>query len=167
VVSTRAYLGLGSNVGDRLGTLRRAVQALREAGARQASAGEPALRVTRCSAVYETVALGPDGLERPEQPAFLNAVVEVDTTLAAASLHWLTLGIEAALGRRADASYAPRTLDIDLLLYGEARIDEAGLVVPHPRMAARGFVMVPLAELAPDRVPRWTGPAPRRVAEAL
>jgi 2-amino-4-hydroxy-6-hydroxymethyldihydropteridine diphosphokinase len=167
VVSVRAYLGLGSNVGDRVALLRQAVDALREAGARHAQAGVPAVTVRRCSSVYETVAVGPDGAERPEQPAFLNAVVEIDTILSPTELRWLTIGIEAASGRRADVPYAPRTLDIDLLTFGDVTLDVPGLVLPHPRMRQRAFVMVPLAELQPERWPAWTGAVPSRVAGPL
>ncbi len=133
----RAYLGLGSNVGDRLANLRRAVELLGD---------RVGVTVVRTSSVYETEPVG------PAQPDFLNAVAEVATTLSARELLRACLEAEAELGRVREERWGPRTIDIDLLIYDDERIDEPDLTVPHPRMHERGFVLVPLAELAPDAV---------------
>ncbi len=156
-MSVRAYLSLGSNLGDRIGFLRQAVHALREAGARHVRGGVPAVTVTRVSPVYETVAIGVDGEPRPDQPSFLNAVVELDVAITPLELRWLTAGIEVALGRRAGERHAPRTVDIDLLLVGDAAMERAELTLPHPRMWERGFVMRPLLDLAPEMGAPWEG----------
>lgn len=131
---TKSYLGLGSNLGDRLTNLQRAVDLFAAAG----------IRVRRSSRVYETDPVG------PPQPDFLNAVVEVETDLSPRELLRTCLGIEVQLGRVRDERWGPRTIDIDLLTYGRERIEEPDLVVPHPRMHERGFVLVPLGELDPD-----------------
>jgi len=132
---TTAYLALGSNLGDRLSLLRAAVEAL----------AEPRLRVVAKSGVFETDAVAPE----PQSP-YLNAVVRVETTLAPRALLDRCLAVEQALGRvrPGDRHAAPRTIDLDLLLHGGAIIDEPGLTVPHPRLAERPFVRVPLAEVA-------------------
>jgi len=134
-----AYIALGSNVGDRERHLRAAFAALR------------ALRGIRdvvASRVYETDPVGP-GKQRP----YLNAVARVTTELPPRDLLDELLAIERSEGReRGGVRNAPRTLDLDLLLYGESEIDEPGLVVPHPRMAQRAFVLEPLCDLAPDLV---------------
>lgn len=152
-----AYLSLGSNLGDRLLYLRQAVQALHEAGARHVADGHPGVRVARVSPVYETVPLGPDGHERVDQPPFLNAVVELEVAITPLELRWLTAGIEVALGRTGGARYEPRTVDIDLLLVGDAIIERPELTLPHPRMWTRGFVMRPLDDLLPGVFPPWEG----------
>lgn len=131
-----AFLGLGGNLGDRAATLAAAIDDLR------AAAG---VRVARISSLYETPPWGPV----PQGP-YLNACVAIETTLAARALLDLCLAIEKRHGRERLVRWGPRTLDIDLLLYGAAQIDEPGLIVPHPRMAGRAFVLVPLAEIAPD-----------------
>lgn len=132
---TRAFLGLGSNLGDRLAYLRQAVAGLAD--------------VVRVSSVYET-----DPVGGPEnQGAYLNAVVELDTELSARELLEVAQDLEAAAERVRLERWGPRTLDVDVLLVGEESIDEPDLVVPHPRMWERAFVLVPLAELAPDLVP--------------
>ncbi|MBB3929067.1 2-amino-4-hydroxy-6-hydroxymethyldihydropteridine diphosphokinase [Kaistia hirudinis] len=131
-----AFLGLGGNLGDRAATLATAIDDLR------AAAG---VRVTRVSPLYETPPWGPV----PQGP-YLNACVAIETTLSARALLDLCLAIEKRHGRQRLVRWGPRTLDIDLLLYGAATIDEPGLIVPHPRMAERAFVLVPLAEIAPD-----------------
>jgi 2-amino-4-hydroxy-6-hydroxymethyldihydropteridine diphosphokinase len=131
-----AYLGLGSNLGDRLAKLASAVEAL---------AAQAGIRVARSSRVYET-----DPLGGPTQPEFLNAVVEVETDLAPRELLEACGRVETELGRVRDERWGPRTIDVDLLTYGEETIDEPDLVVPHPRMHERAFVLVPLAELDAD-----------------
>lgn len=132
----RAYLGLGSNLGDRLGGLQRAAHLL---------AGRPGIEVRRSSRVYET-----DPVGGPPQPRYLNAVVEVATRLPARELLNACLGVEWEMGRARRERWGPRTIDIDLLTYGREHLDEPGLTVPHPRMHERGFVLAPLLELEPD-----------------
>ncbi|MBN9018908.1 MAG: 2-amino-4-hydroxy-6-hydroxymethyldihydropteridine diphosphokinase [Rhizobiales bacterium] len=131
-----AFLGLGGNLGDRAATLAAAIDDLGAAAA---------VRVMRVSSLYETPPWGPV----PQGP-YLNACVAIETTLSARALLDLCLAIEKRHGRERLVRWGPRTLDIDLLLYGTATIDEPGLIVPHPRMADRAFVLVPLAEIAPD-----------------
>jgi 2-amino-4-hydroxy-6-hydroxymethyldihydropteridine diphosphokinase len=135
---TRAYVGLGSNLGDREATIRAAVDEL------DAVDG---VAVVAVSSLVDTEPVG-----YTEQPRFLNGVAALDTTLPARSLLEALLAVEARFGRDRAAVPAggPRTLDLDLLLYGEAEIDEPGLRVPHPRLHERVFALEPLAELAPD-----------------
>jgi 2-amino-4-hydroxy-6-hydroxymethyldihydropteridine diphosphokinase len=129
---TLAVVGIGSNLGDREALIRRAAELI---GA------------TRTSTIIETEPWGD-----PDQPRFLNAVAEVETTLPARSLLAHLLDVERRLGReRVGRRWGPRTIDLDLLLYGDERIDEPGLVVPHPRLHERAFVLEPLAELDPTR----------------
>jgi 2-amino-4-hydroxy-6-hydroxymethyldihydropteridine diphosphokinase len=133
---TRAYVGLGANLGDRERVLREAVDAL---------AAEEGIEVVAVSALRETEPVGVG-----EQPRFLNGAVELETTLTARELLDRLLGIEQRFGRvRIPGEHGPRTLDLDLLLYGDEVIDEPGLHVPHPRLHERRFVLEPLAELAP------------------
>ena len=131
-----AYLGLGSNLGDREAMLRAAIAALD---------ATPGVRVTAVSSLYETPPWGPV----PQGP-YLNACVALDTTLSPRELLRLCLAIERDHGRERAVRWGPRTLDIDLLLYGDETIDEEGLMVPHPRMTERAFVLVPMAEIAPE-----------------
>ncbi len=133
----RAYVGMGSNLGDRAGNLLLGLRGM--LGAR--------LRVARLSSVYETEPAGvPD-----EQPAYLNMVAELAAPLPAPTeLLARLLEIELSLGRRRERPLAPRTLDLDLLVYADARFESASLVLPHPRLHLRRFVLAPLAELAPD-----------------
>ena len=134
---TRAYLGLGSNLGDRRAHLRNAIEAL--------DWGD--VTVVERSRVYETTPVGgPIG-----QPDFLNQVIGVETSLDARALWERCSAVEAALGRSRDheVRWGPRPIDVDLLLYGDEMIGEPDLVVPHPLMHERAFVLVPLAELAP------------------
>jgi 2-amino-4-hydroxy-6-hydroxymethyldihydropteridine diphosphokinase len=127
---TTAYIGLGSNLGDRESLIRRAAELI---GA------------TRLSTIHETE---PWGYEN--QPAFLNAVAELETNLDPRALLDHLLDVERRLGReRVGPRWGPRTIDLDLLLYGDRAIDEPGLIVPHPRLLERAFVLVPLAELIP------------------
>lgn len=132
-----AYVGLGSNLGDRLGSLRAAVARLD---------GEPGVRVTRGSRIYETAPVG-----NVDQGWFLNAVAEVQTNLEPRALLERLLYIERSLGRVRGARGGPRTIDFDLLLHGDARLDDPASTVPHPRLEERAFVVAPLAELAPER----------------
>ncbi len=132
---SRAYLGLGSNLGDRLANLRRAVELLAERGA----------RVVRSSRVYET-----DPVGGPPQPDYLNAVVEVETELEPRSLLSACLAVEDALGRVRAERWGPRVIDVDVLTYDDVVVDEPDLQIPHPRMHERGFVLIPLLELEAD-----------------
>jgi 2-amino-4-hydroxy-6-hydroxymethyldihydropteridine diphosphokinase len=133
----RAYVGMGSNLGDRAGNLLLALRGMTAAG----------LRPLRLSSVYETEPAGV--LE--EQPAFLNMVAELGgPPPAPAELLRLLLDIERSLGRRRPRPLAPRTLDLDLLLYGGEVVETEPLTLPHPRLHLRRFVLAPLAELIPD-----------------
>lgn len=138
--STTAYVGLGSNLGDSAAVLRAAFAALD---------GLPRTRLIRFSRLYRTPAWG-----QTDQPDFLNAVAMLATALSARELLAAMLEIERDAGRsrRADGSdrWGPRTLDLDLLLFGEAVIAEPGLHVPHPHLHERAFALVPLVEIAPD-----------------
>jgi 2-amino-4-hydroxy-6-hydroxymethyldihydropteridine diphosphokinase len=131
----RAYIGLGSNLGDRERTLRAALDRL---------AAHPQVAVLGISSLSETDPVGPV----VAQPRFLNGAAALETSLSARRLLDLLLEIEAEFGRTRDGpAGGPRTLDLDLLLYGEERIDEPGLQVPHPRLYERAFVLEPLGEL--------------------
>ncbi|MCX8126255.1 MAG: 2-amino-4-hydroxy-6-hydroxymethyldihydropteridine diphosphokinase [Dehalococcoidia bacterium] len=131
---TSAYLGLGSNLGDREANLKRALKLL----------GEKA-KVLRVSSIYETEPVG-----FLSQPRFLNAVCEIDTELSPVELLAFVKRIERELGRKQSFRNAPREIDIDILLYGDLVVETPQLTVPHPRMSERAFVLVPLAEIAPD-----------------
>ena len=134
----RAFLGLGSNLGDRLAHLRRAV------------AGLPG--VVAVSGVYETDPVGGP----PGQAPYLNAVVELDTDLGPRELLEVARALEEEAGRVRAERWGPRTLDVDVLLVGDLAVDEPDLQVPHPRLRDRAFVLVPLHDLAPD----LAGPRP-------
>lgn len=133
----RAYVSLGTNLGDRIAHL---VHALRSLDAL------PGTRVAALSPIYETDPVGP-----PPQGPYLNAAVELETALAPRALLDALLAIEREAGRVRTVRDAARPLDLDLLLYDDRVIDEPGLCVPHPRLAERAFVMEPLAALAPGR----------------
>jgi 2-amino-4-hydroxy-6-hydroxymethyldihydropteridine diphosphokinase len=136
---TRAYVGLGANLGDRERTLRAAVDAL---------AAEDEVEVVSVSTLRETEPVGVG-----QQPLYLNGAAELETTLTARRLLDRLLAVEQRFGRiRVPGEQGPRTLDLDLLLYGDEVIDEPGLTVPHPRLHERRFVLEPLAELAPGLV---------------
>lgn len=132
-----AFVALGANLGDAEQALRGAFKALDEV---------PGVRVVRASSLYRTAPIQSTG------PDYVNAVAEVSTTLTAPALLDALQAIEIGAGRERPYRNAPRTLDLDLLLFGEARIDSPRLTVPHPRMWQRAFVLVPLAEMAPGRV---------------
>lgn len=136
-VDERVFLSLGSNLGDRRFNLEEALRLL----------SSQAVQVVRRSSWYET-----DPVGYADQPAFLNLVVEVRTTLEPRALLRRAQAVEAALGRERTVRWGPRTVDVDLLLYGRRVVEEPDLVVPHPRMRQRAFVLVPLYEVAPDLV---------------
>jgi 2-amino-4-hydroxy-6-hydroxymethyldihydropteridine diphosphokinase len=133
-----AFLGLGSNLGDRLANLQAAVDALQ---------AEPGLRVTTSSRVWETRPVG-----GPPQPDYLNAVIRIETDLSARDLLDVARRVEARLGRIRKERWGARTMDVDVLLYDDEEVDDPDLVVPHPRMTQRAFVLLPLLDLEPDPV---------------
>ena len=130
-----AYVGLGSNLGDRRAMLDGAVAEL---------GNTPGVRVLRVSSFHETDPVG------PPQPRYLNAVAEVETSLAPRALLDRLLAVETRFGRVRGERWGPRTIDLDLLLHGGRVIDEPRLAVPHPRMTERAFVLAPLCELVPE-----------------
>lgn len=132
----RAYIGLGSNLADREGTIEQAVGLL---------GAEPGIEVVSVSSLRETEPWG-----RVAQPAFLNGAVALETTLEPRALLGVLLDVERRLGRVRDERWGPRTIDLDLLLYGDVVLDEPGLTVPHPLLHERAFVLEPLQELDPE-----------------
>jgi 2-amino-4-hydroxy-6-hydroxymethyldihydropteridine diphosphokinase len=151
----RVYLALGSNLGDREGTLQRALDAI---------AGTRGVDGVAVSNVYET-----DPVGGPEQGPFLNAVVALDTAMTPRTLLELAHRVEAEAHRVRLERWGPRTLDVDVLLVGDETVDEPDLVVPHPRMWERGFVLAPLHDVAPDlvEVPADGWPGVRTVGALL
>jgi 2-amino-4-hydroxy-6-hydroxymethyldihydropteridine diphosphokinase len=145
-----AYIGLGTNLGDRLGLLREAIQRLDQT---------EGIRVIRLSSVFET---DPVGLT--DQPDFLNMVAEIETSLPPRTLLDSLLSVEQSLHRVRRIRWGPRTIDLDILLYGDQQMKEEDLDIPHPRMCERAFVLIPLQELAPDVIVPGTG---RSVTEWL
>ncbi len=146
-MGARAFLGLGSNLGDRLTNLQRALELL---------AAQPGMRVVRSSRVYES-----DPVGGPPQDEYLNAVLEVETDLRPRDLLAACTAVEDVLGRVRTGRWGARTIDVDVLTYDDLEIDEPDLTVPHPRMHERGFVLVPFAELDADP----PLPGGRRLAE--
>jgi len=142
---TLAFVGLGANLGDRETTLRSALDRL---------SAEPGVELVAVSSFRDTAPIG-----IADQPRFLNAAAAVETTLSAHDLLDRLLAIELRLGRtREGARFGPRTIDLDLLLYGDERIDEPGLEVPHPRLHERRFVLEPLLDLDPGLFVPGRGP---------
>ena len=142
----RVYVAIGANLGEAQASVRQAMHALDQLAQ---------TRVARCSSLYRTapIIVGPAGPnDRDAGPDYINAVVALDTTLPAMELLDQLQKMEQAAGRERPYRDAPRTLDLDLLLYGQSRIDTPRLTVPHPRMWQRAFVLVPLAEIAPELV---------------
>jgi 2-amino-4-hydroxy-6-hydroxymethyldihydropteridine diphosphokinase len=131
-----AFVGIGSNLGDREDHLRRALDLL---------AAEEGIEVVAISTLRETEPVGP-----VEQGPFLNGAVQVSTELAPRKLLERLLDVEQRLGRVRAERFGPRTIDLDLLLYGDEIVDEPGLTLPHPRLHERRFALEPLSELAPD-----------------
>ena len=151
-----AYLGLGSNLGDRAASLREALVRLQRSG----------VRVCRVSGVYES-----EAILMTDQPPFLNLVARVETDLEARQLLELCLSVEKEMGRVRTVRWGPRIIDIDILLYGDAAVREPGLTLPHPGLRDRAFVTVPLEEVAEqilvpvpsnhrEQVRRVSGPPP-------
>ena len=149
IEAVTAYLGLGSNLGDRQANLDRALAFL---GQR--------LRLDKVSSIYDSEPVG-----NIEQPRFLNLVCQATTNLLPTALLALAKGIEAKMGR-AGASGAPRIIDIDILFYGDQVIETPELVIPHPRLTKRAFVLAPLVEIAPDLVHPVSGKKAKELLKA-
>lgn len=145
---TRAYLALGSNLGERIAHLQGAVDAL---------ARVPGVTVVAVSRVYATEPVG-----GPPQGEYLNAVVAVDTDLDPYALLEVAHRLEADAGRVRAERFGPRTLDVDVLLYGDVRLDDPALTIPHPRMRERAFVLAPLRDVAPDEAGEHAPSSPSR-----
>ena len=142
---TTVYVGIGSNVGDRGGFCRRAVEALE---------GTEGILVTKTSSLYETEPIG-----GPPQRSFVNLVVRLDTDLPATEMLATCKAIERRIGREpSDIRWGPRVVDLDLLTYGEDKIVEPDLEVPHQQIRSRRFVLVPLLEIDPDLTDPWGDP---------
>ena len=135
---TDVFLGLGSNVGDRENQLKEAIRLLDE---------QSGIKVVKVSSFYETEPVG-----YVDQPDFLNLCVEIQTELSPKAVLERGLAIEQQLHRVRKERWGPRTLDIDILLYGDQIIEEQDLTIPHPRMTERAFVLIPLQEIAPNKV---------------
>jgi 2-amino-4-hydroxy-6-hydroxymethyldihydropteridine diphosphokinase len=131
-----AYIGIGSNVGDREVNCRKAIELLAESG-----------KVVSVSSLYRTEPVG-----YHEQEDFINAVAKVETDRTPAELLTVCRAIEDRLGRKRGLRWGPRTADLDILLYGNQVVNQPGLAIPHPRMAVRKFVLTPLVEIAPDAI---------------
>jgi 2-amino-4-hydroxy-6-hydroxymethyldihydropteridine diphosphokinase len=133
-MSTIAYIGLGSNIGDKTSNCQTAIERLAEAG-----------RIVGVSSFYYTEPVG-----YKEQEDFINAVATLETNRSPAELLSICHAIEDILGRRRTVRWGPRTVDLDILLYGDLVVNQPGLVIPHPLMSVRRFVLAPLVELAPE-----------------
>ena len=150
---TKSYVGIGSNLGEREFLIRKAVEGLREL---------PRTSVIQVSSLYDT-----DPVGDIEQPAFLNAVVRLETELEARELLWHLLLIEKRMGRIRTQRWGPRSIDLDLLFHGDEVIEESDLRVPHPEAHNRAFVLLPLQELEPDFTHPETGETIRKMIRGL
>lgn len=139
---TIAYIGIGSNVGDRTMFVRSAADALD---------ADDRIEVLKVSSLYETAPVG-----GPPQRSFVNVVVEIETDLSPQDLLRTCKSLEEVLGREpSDIRWGPRVVDLDVLLYGEEKVNDPDLEIPHPRIAERRFVLIPLLEIAPDAADPW------------
>lgn len=146
------YLALGTNIGDREKNLREAIRRL----------SEPDIHIIKISSIYET-----EPVDYLDQPWFLNAVLEAQTALPATQLLATLRNIESQMGSSKPFAKGPRLIDLDILLYGDSTIDTPELQVPHPRMLQRNFVLIPLAEIAPNfRHPSWPATASELLASS-
>ena len=130
------FLGLGSNLGDRVETIRKTKEMV---------SSIPGVSLVSSSSLYETEPVGIS-----DQPMFVNAVLEIEADLSPRELFLKLKDIEAKLGRRKTVRWGPRIIDIDILLFGDRIVEERDLTIPHPEMTKRGFVLVPLCEIAPE-----------------
>jgi 2-amino-4-hydroxy-6-hydroxymethyldihydropteridine diphosphokinase len=146
-----AYLGLGSNLGEREANITRAIERL---------SAHPDVRVRRLSSLYETEPVG-----YRDQPWFVNAVAEVETRLDPPALLALARRVESHLGRELGPRWGPRVIDVDILLFGGVELSSSELSIPHPRMWERLFVLAPLAELRPDLLAPGGVPIAQRIRE--
>lgn len=133
-----AYIGIGSNLGDREQYLMRALEQIEE---------NPEITITKVSSIYETYPVG-----ITEQPLFLNMVIEIETNFSPIDLLNFLQKIECEFGRRREIKWGPRTLDLDILLYNQENMKSERLIIPHPHMQERGFVLIPLHEINPTLV---------------
>jgi 2-amino-4-hydroxy-6-hydroxymethyldihydropteridine diphosphokinase len=150
--SQRSAIALGSNLGDSLKILADALKLLAET---------PGISVQECSSWYQTTAVG------PPQPDYINGCALLDVRLTPQELLQILLGIEAQLGRIRRERWGPRTLDLDLLLFDDVILDQPNLQLPHPRMHERAFVLVPLAEIAPNWIEPISGKSIAQLVQTI
>jgi 2-amino-4-hydroxy-6-hydroxymethyldihydropteridine diphosphokinase len=146
-MKAKAFISIGSNLGDRVPNLEKAIEGL---------SGNPAITLIKKSSFYQTTPWG-----RTDQPLFINCAVEVETSLEPRQLLGFLKALEAELGRTSETHkedrWGPRVIDLDIVFYGDRVIEEEGLVIPHPHALERGFVMLPIEEIAPDFIHPGSG----------